>query len=165
MSVTPVDELTSRLPDPTTSFPEAAGVSQALHKAVLNGAIPRATVNLVQLRAGQIVRNTYQVISKTDQLRKSGVSEEYIAAVASWTDAPYFTEAERVALELVEACLNPNLTAERVPDELFQRAAALYDEKELWTLVFAIGQISFFIPVSLIAKPIPGRPYGKNYSS
>jgi hypothetical protein len=41
--------------------------------------------------------------------------------VASWRDAPYFSDAERVALELVEAVLMPNPTDERVPDELYAR--------------------------------------------
>jgi hypothetical protein len=44
-----------------------------------------------------------------------------------------------------------------VPDDLYARATAHYDEKALWMLVVAIGQICFFIPVALIAKPIPGR--------
>jgi alkylhydroperoxidase family enzyme len=84
-------------------------------------------------------------------------SPERITDVASWRDAPYFTAAERVALELVEAVLTPNPFGERVPDELYARASAHYDEKALWTLTLAIGQICFFIPVALIAKPIPGQ--------
>ncbi|HEV2259567.1 MAG TPA: hypothetical protein VGS06_41165 [Streptosporangiaceae bacterium] len=35
--------------------------------------------------------------------------------------------------------------------------AAWSDEKALWTLTLAIGQICFFIPVALIARPIPGQ--------
>ena len=78
-------------------------------------------------------------------------------------DAPYFTGAERVALELVEAGLTPNPFGERVPDDLFEKASAHYDDKALWTLTLAIGQICFFIPVALIAKPIPGESSGKHY--
>jgi alkylhydroperoxidase family enzyme len=84
--------------------------------------------------------------------------------VASWRDAPCFTDAERVALELAEAVLTPNPFGERVPDELYAKASALYDDRALWTLTLAIGQICFFVPVALIAKPIPGKPPGKNYS-
>ena len=72
-------------------------------------------------------------------------------------DAPCFTDAERVALELVEAVLTPNPFGERVPDELYAKASAHYDDKALWTLTLAIAQMCFFIPVALIAKPIPGR--------
>jgi len=108
--------------------------------------IPQTTISLVQLRAGQIVGSTYHTVRQTGDLRKAGETEERITAVASWHDAPYFTGAERVALELVEAGLTPNPFAERVPDELHARASAHYDDKALWTLTLAIGQICFFIP-------------------
>lgn len=157
------DDLQSRLPDPAQFFPEVATIAGAMAKATMNGSIPRTTVGLVQLRAGQIVGSTYHTVRQTGNLRKAGETEERITAVASWQDAPYFTDAERVALELVEAVLTPNPFGERVPDELYAKASAHYDDQALWTLTMAIGQICFFIPVALIAKPIPGKPLGKNY--
>src|SRR5215469_13791086 len=141
------DDLRSRLPDPNQFFPELAGIAGAMFKATLNGSIPQTTISLVQLRAGQIVGNTYHTVRQTGDLRKARETEERITAVASW----------RVALELVEAVLTPNPFGERVPDELYARASAHYDDKALWTLTLAIGQICFFIPVALIAKPIPGK--------
>lgn len=158
------DDLQSRLPDPTQFFPELAALAGALNKATRNGSIPQTTIGLVQLRAGQIVGSTYHTVRQTDLLRKAGETEERITAVASWQDAPYFTDGERVALELVEAVLAPSRFGERVPDELFAKASAHYDDKALWTLTVAIGQICLFIPVALIGKPIPGMPPGKNYS-
>lgn len=77
--------------------------------------------------------------------------------VATWWDATYFTDAERVALEMVEAVLTPNPSGERVPDELYARASAHYDDKAMWSLVMAIAHIGFFTPAALIAKPIPTR--------
>ena len=151
------DNLSSRLPDPSQFFPELAGVAGGMFKATLNGSIPQNTISLLQLLAGQIVGNTYHTVRQTGDLRKAGETQERITAVASWRDAPYFTAAERFALELVEAVLTPNPCGERVPDELYARASALYDDKALWTLTLAIGQICFFIPVALIAKPIPGK--------
>ncbi|MFC7584679.1 hypothetical protein ACFQYP_13755 [Nonomuraea antimicrobica] len=59
--------------------------------------------------------------------------------------------------------LTPNPSGERVPDELYAKAAAHYDEQALWTLTLVIAQICFFVPVALIAKPIPGRPLGQHY--
>jgi alkylhydroperoxidase family enzyme len=151
------DDLRSRLPDPSQFFPELAGMAGAMFKVTLNGSIPQTTISLVQLRAGQIVGSTYHTVRQTGDLRKAGETEERITAVGSWRDAPYFTDAERVALELVEAVLTPNPLGERVADELYARASAHYDDKALWTLTLAIGQICFFIPIALIAKPIPGK--------
>ncbi|MFD1544590.1 carboxymuconolactone decarboxylase family protein [Nonomuraea guangzhouensis] len=157
------DDLRSRLPYPTQFFPEVGIIAGAMSRAVMNGSIPQITVGLVQLRAGQIVGATYHTVRQTGLLRKAGETEERITAVASWRDAPYFTDAERVALEVLEAVLTPNPFGERVPDELYARASAHYDDKALWSLTLAISQICFFIPVALIAKPIPGKPVGKNY--
>jgi alkylhydroperoxidase family enzyme len=151
------DNLRSRLPDPAKLIPEVAEIAGAMFKATGNGSIPQTTISLVQLRAGQIIGSTYHTVRQTGDLRKAGETPQRITAVASWHDAPYFTDAERVALELVEAVLTPNPFGERVPDELYARASAHYDTKALWTLTLAIGQICFFIPVALIAKPIPGR--------
>ncbi|MCC5578452.1 carboxymuconolactone decarboxylase family protein [Microtetraspora sp. AC03309] len=163
-TTTEQDNLQSRLPDPIQLFPEMASIAGAMSKVIRNGAIPETTIGLVQLRAGQIVGSTYHTVRQTGLLRKAGETEERITAVASWQDAPYFTDAERVALELVEAVLTPNPFGERVPDELFAKASAHYDDKTLWTLTLAMSQICFFIPVALIGKPIPGRAIGKNYS-
>ena len=127
-----------------------------MSKSTRNGAIPQTTVSLVQLRAGQIVGSTYHTVRQTGLLRKAGETEERITAVASWRDAACFTDAERVTLELAGAVLTPNPFGKRVPDELYAKAAAHYDDKALWTLTLATGQICFFVPVALIAKPIPG---------
>jgi alkylhydroperoxidase family enzyme len=148
--------LASRLPDPNLFIPEFGEIAGVLYKATANGSIPQSTINLVQLRVGQIIGNTYHTIRVTGALRQTGETEERITAVASWQDAPYFTDAERVALELVEAVLTPDPFGQRVSDELCARALTHYDHKALWTLTVAIGQMFFFIPVALIGKPLPG---------
>ncbi|MFD0267545.1 carboxymuconolactone decarboxylase family protein [Streptomyces sp. NPDC127106] len=146
----------SRLPNPARLVPELGAVSGALFKATGNGSVPKTTIDLVQLRAGQIVGNTYLTVMHTDSLRKDGVSEERITAVASWQDAPCFTDAETAALTLVEAVLQPSPHGERVSDELYARVAEHYDDKALTTLALAIGQVNFFIPLAVIGKPLPG---------
>jgi alkylhydroperoxidase family enzyme len=164
MSTTTTTDLRSRMPNPLPFVPEMAEVAEGLHKVLRNGAIPPTTISLLQLRAGQILGSTYFTIRETGNLRGIGESEERIAAVATWQDAPCFTDAERVAMELVEAVLTPNPSGERVPDELYAKASAHYDNRAMWTLIMAIAHIGFFTPAALIAKPIPGRAPGQNYS-
>ncbi|WP_406389585.1 carboxymuconolactone decarboxylase family protein [Streptomyces sp. NBC_00887] len=149
-----------RMPeDPAELVRELAEVSAALFKVTGNGSVPRSTIMLVQLRAGQIVGSTYLTVLHTGFLRKAGESEERITSVASWQDSPYFNGAERAALALVEAVLQPSAGGERVSDELYAQAAAHYESKAFATLMFVIGQVNFFIPVALIAKPVPGRSF------
>ncbi|GHC77073.1 carboxymuconolactone decarboxylase family protein [Streptomyces flavofungini] len=159
-SITAEIPLAPRMPeDPAELVPELADVSAALFRVVGNGSVPRATISLVQLRAGQIVGSTYLTVLHTGFLRKAGESEERITSVASWQDSPYFTSAERAALALVEAVLQPATDGERVSDELYAQAAEQYEPKALATLMFAIGQVNFFIATALIAKPVPGRSF------
>lgn len=145
-----------RISEPQELVPELAEVSAALFKAAGTGLIPRTTIGLVQLRAGQIVGNTYLTVLHSGLLRRAGESEERITAVASWQDAPYFSGAERAALALVEAVLRPSAHGERVSDGLYAEVREHYDEKELIALTIAIGQVNFFIPLALIAKPTAG---------
>ncbi|MGW4321992.1 carboxymuconolactone decarboxylase family protein [Streptomyces sp. NPDC004684] len=159
-SITAEVPMVPRMPaDPAELVPELAEVSAALFKVTGNGSVPRSTISLVQLRAGQIVGSTYLTVLHTGFLRKAGQSEERITSVASWPDSPYFTGAERAALALVEAVLRPATDGERVSDELYAQAAGHYGPKALATLMFAIGQVNFFVPVALIAKPVPGRSF------
>lgn len=99
-----------------------------MYKAVGNGSVPQTTIDLIQLRAGQIVGNTYLTVMHTESLRRAGQSEERITAVASWQEAPCFTDAEHIAPALVDAVLQPSVHHERVPDELYARAARHYDD-------------------------------------
>ncbi|MFG3280774.1 carboxymuconolactone decarboxylase family protein [Streptomyces sp. NPDC048111] len=145
--------------DPAELVPELAGVSAALFRITGNGSVPRSTIGLVQLRAGQIAASTYLTVLHTGFLRRAGESEERIASVVSWQDSPYFTPPERAALALAEATLRPAAHGERVTDELYALAAEHYEPKALATLMFAIGQVNFFTAVALIAKPVPGRAF------
>lgn len=61
----------SRMSDPGEFVPELADISAALFRATGNRSVPRTTMNLVHLRAGQIVHNTYLTILNTAFLRKA----------------------------------------------------------------------------------------------
>ncbi|MFG2074741.1 carboxymuconolactone decarboxylase family protein [Nonomuraea maritima] len=165
MSTLPTTGRRSRMPNPLPFLPELTEVGQGLHKALQNSAIPQTTIHLLQLRAGQLLGTTYFTVRETGILRDLGESEERITAVATWWDAACFTDPERIALEMVEAVLTPNPSGERVPDELYARASAHYDDQAMWSLVMAISHIGFFTPAALIAKPIPGMPPGQNYTA
>ena len=146
-------------------LPQVGEISAALFKVTGNGSVPPVTVGLIGLRACQITGNTYTLVRQARELRKLGESEERIDALASWWDAPYFTDAERAALALLEAVLLPSAPGqEKVPDELYARAAEHYDAKALVTLTVAIGQAMFFMPVALIGRPLTGMPPAETWT-
>lgn len=150
------DALEARIPDVNALMPEIREVAGALLKVTGNGSVPSTTISLIYLRAGQIVGNTYQVMRHSVDLRKTGESEDRIASVATWWDAPYFTDAERAALALTEAVFQPNPRGEeRVPDDLFAEVSKHYDQKALSTLMAVLGSAGFWMNVALILKPPP----------
>lgn len=145
-----------RIPDVNQHVPEVQQVAGALVKVAMNGSLPAATVSLVYLRAGQIVGSSYQVLRHSADLRAAGESEQRIASVASWWDAPGFTDAERAALALTDAVFQPNPRGqERVPDDLFAEAAKHYDDRALSTLVVLLASAGFWMNVALVLKPPP----------
>jgi AhpD family alkylhydroperoxidase len=150
------DTVGMRIPDANALVPEIQQVAGAMVKATGNGSVPPATISLIYLRAGQIVGNTYQVIRHSADLRKAGESEERIATVATWWDAPYFTDAERAALALTDAVFQPASRGEqRVPDDLFTAAARHYDDKALVTLMVTLGSAGFWMGIAMLLKPPP----------
>lgn len=145
-----------RIPDINRTLPEIQGVAGALLKATENGSVPPTTLSLIYLRAGQIVGSAYQTTRHSAALRTAGESEERIETVATWWDAPWFSDAERAALALTEAAFQPSLPgAERVPDDLFSEASKHYDERGLATLVAILGSAGFWMNIALLQKPMP----------
>ncbi|WP_027947307.1 carboxymuconolactone decarboxylase family protein [Amycolatopsis taiwanensis] len=146
----------NRIPDINELVPEIPEVAGALAKATMNGSVPPATISLSYLRAGQIVGNTYQVLRHSADLRQAGESEERIASVATWWDAPFFTDAERAALALTEAMFQPNTRGdERVTDDLFAEVSQHYDQKALSTLTVVLASAGFWMNIAQILKPPP----------
>jgi alkylhydroperoxidase family enzyme len=136
--------------------PEIQEVAGALVKAVTNGSVPGTTTSLIYMRAGQIVGNTYQTLRHSGDLRKAGESEARIASVATWWDAPDFTDAERAALALTEAVFQPHPPGgERVPDDLFAEIAKHYDDKAMSTLVVTLASAGFWMNIAVVLKPPP----------
>jgi alkylhydroperoxidase family enzyme len=148
------DTVGPRIPDANTHLPEIQELAGLLVRATSNGSVPATTASLVYLRAGQLVGSTYQVMRHSVDLRKAGESEARIAAVATWWDAPYFTDAERAALALTDAVFQPAARGEeRVPDDLYAEVAKHYDDKAMATLMVVLASTGFWMNVALINKP------------
>ncbi len=84
-----------------------------------------------------------------------GETEERLYALDAWRESPLYEEHERAALELCEAM---TLVGDgHVPDVVWDRAAGLFDEKELIHLMFAITSINSWNRLSITARLEPGH--------
>ena len=136
--------MSSRMANPAMIIPEAMEPIQQLHAAAMKGGVPRATLELVHLRASQINGCSFCVDSGSKQAKKAGESNERLFTVAAWREAPYFTDAERAALELAEAVTRLADRSDSVPDELWHRVSEHYDEKGLSSLLLMIAITNVF---------------------
>jgi AhpD family alkylhydroperoxidase len=146
-----------RMKNPALRLPGAFEALQSLGKSIESGGVPRATLELMNLRASQINGCSVCVDMHWRGLRKLGEKDERIFAVAAWREAPYFSEAERAALALTEAASRLSDRADPVPDEVWKEAARHYNEPQLSALVMSIGMINLWNRLNATTRQVGGE--------
>ena len=129
---------------------------QALFKAVYAGGADPATLELVHLRVSQINGCSACVDSGAKAARKAGETEERLATVVAWREAPYFSDAERAALALAETATRLADRPDPVPDEIWDAAAAHYGEKQLAAIVLTIAVTNLFNRINATTRQVAG---------
>lgn len=145
-----------RMKNPVMIVPQAMQALHALGKAA-EGAVPRSTIDLVQLRASQINGCSVCVDMHARDMKRAGETDERLFAVAVWRDAPYFTDAERAALALTEAMTRLSDRADAVPDEVWEEAARHYDERALSSLLLSIALINVWNRLNVATRQVAGE--------
>jgi AhpD family alkylhydroperoxidase len=146
----------ARMPNPAMVLPGAMSAIQELLQAPQAGGVPPATLELVHLRASQINGCSACVDGGTKSARKAGETEERLAAVVAWREAPYFSDAERAALALAEAATRLADRPDPVPDEIWDAAATHYDEKGLAAIVLMIAVTNLFNRLNATTRQVAG---------
>jgi AhpD family alkylhydroperoxidase len=142
--------------NPAMVLPDVMQPIQALFKAINKGGVPQSTLELVHLRASQVNGCSACVDAGARSARKAGETDERLFAVAAWREAPYFTDAERAALALAEAATRLADRTDPVPDEIWDAAAAHYDEQGLASLVLMIAVTNLFNRVNATTRQVAG---------
>lgn len=119
--------------------------------------MPRATLELTNMRASQINGCSVCVDLHSRALKKIGESDERIIGVGAWRDAPYYSDAERAALALTEAATRLNDRGDPVPDEIWKEAARHYDEAALTGLIMSIGVINLWNRLNVATRQESGE--------
>jgi AhpD family alkylhydroperoxidase len=145
-----------RMNHPAMVVPGAMDALQALSAAAAKTGVPFATLKMVELRASQINGCSFCVEMHSRELRKAGESEERIATVAAWREAPWYSDAERAALALTEAVTRLADRPESVTDEIWQAAAKHYDEAQLSGLLLNIGAINVWNRLNAATRTLAG---------
>ena len=92
--------------------------------------------HLVEIRASQMNGCAYCIDMHTKEARAAGETEQRIYALDAWRETPFFNKKERAALEWTEAVTRVGDT--HIPDEIYKRVTAEFNEPELVALTFAV---------------------------
>ncbi|MFB7634421.1 carboxymuconolactone decarboxylase family protein [Streptomyces sp. NPDC056149] len=135
--------------------PEVYKAMIGLEVAARKGLDP-TLAELVKIRASQLNRCAFCLHMHTTDARKAGETEERIVLLNAWEEAAgYYTDRERAALALTEAITV--LTDGFVPDAVYDRAAALFDEPELAQLIALITTINAWNRFGVTTRMAPGQ--------
>jgi len=127
---------------PVMVLPDAMTALLALSKTAQSGTVPATTHQLMHLRVSQINGCSVCVDMHARELKDSGETDERIWGAGAWRESPYFTDAERAALDLAEYVTRLADRPDAVPDAIWDNAADHYDEKELSSLLLSIAAIN-----------------------
>nr|WP_239502114.1 carboxymuconolactone decarboxylase family protein [Streptomyces qinglanensis] len=109
---------------------------------------------LVKIRASQINRCAYCLDMHLADARKAGESQLRLDLLAAWEESgDLFTEREQAALALTEAVTE--LTDGFVPDAVYARAAAHFEEAELAALIGQIVAINAWNRFNVTVRGLP----------
>jgi len=151
----------TRIANPVIKIPGVLDALQALSKAASDAGgpagLPRSTVELVNLRASQINGCAVCLDIHTLGAKKAEVSDARMATLSAWRETPYFSEAERAALALVEAGTRIADRSDPVPQDVFDEAARHYDEEALAALVVHIAAINAWNRLNVITGQVTGE--------
>ncbi|MFF1411784.1 carboxymuconolactone decarboxylase family protein [Streptomyces sp. NPDC058289] len=135
--------------------PEFYKAAVALDAAAAKGLDP-ALVELVKLRASQINHCAFCIDMHSKDALAAGEDVERLLLLGAWEESRHFyTEKELAAIELTEAVTV--LTDGFVPDEVYERAARHFEEKELAQVIALIAAINVWNRIGVTTRLTPGH--------
>ncbi|MEV0737207.1 carboxymuconolactone decarboxylase family protein [Streptomyces sp. NPDC050549] len=135
--------------------PEVYKTMVRLDAAARRGLDPKL-LELVKIRASQLNHCAFCLDMHTKDALAAGESVERIIQLGAWQESRHFyTEKELAAIELTEAITV--LTDGFVPDEVYDRAAAQFEEAELTQLIAAITVINAWNRFGVSTRMVPGH--------
>jgi AhpD family alkylhydroperoxidase len=145
----------ARMANPVSVFPDALRAMTELKAAVDASGLAPATRHLVRLRASQINGSSSCIHAASKQARDAGETDVRLLGVTAWRESPYYTDAERAALELTEFVTRLTGTAP-VPDDVWAAASRHFDDHHMAALLLTIAITNGDNRFSLSTRQVAG---------
>jgi AhpD family alkylhydroperoxidase len=114
--------------------------------------LPKATQNLVSLRASQINGCGWCVDIHTKEAAAAGETPVRLNLVAAWRESTVFTEAEQAALALTEEGTRLADAQHGVSDETWAQVRKHYDDDQIAALVSLVAMINAANRLAVIVR-------------
>ena len=146
--------MSSRL-DYATVSPEGYRAMIAFYRYLPDCGLEPLLVHLVFLRVSQINGCAYSVDLHWQDALRVGDTARRLNSVATWRETPFFSPRERAALAWAEALTR--IAETRAPDADYDAARAVFTDKELVDLSFAISLMNGLnrIGIAFRREPAP----------
>jgi AhpD family alkylhydroperoxidase len=137
--------------------PEPYKALAGVNAALLRAGLDRRLMDLLFLRVSQINGCSYCVDQHARDLRAEGETNERLDGLAAWRESPYFTEAEKAALEWAEALTHVDLT--HAPDAAYAPLARHFDDKTIANITYTVALMNAWnrIAVGFQQAPVPRK--------
>jgi len=139
--------------------PDVIAAIQSLNKTIYAGDVDPLLLELVHLRASQINGCSACVFAGIRSAKRRGETDERLHSVGTWRETPFFTDEERAALALTEAATRLQDDAPGVTDEIWEAAAAHFDETQLSAIILNIALTNFFNRINRTIREQAGKAW------
>jgi AhpD family alkylhydroperoxidase len=139
--------------------PEAYNAVLGIERYVRSGPMERALTELVKLRASQLNGCAFCLDMHAGEARAAGVEQRRLDILSAWREAPsFFSDREQAALELTESVTR--IGEAGVPDDVWERVARVFDEREIVRLLMAICAINVWNRIAVSTRQaLPGKDH------
>lgn len=114
--------------------------------------LPKATQELVSLRASQINGCAFCTDMHTKEAAAAGETAVRLNLVAVWREATVFTDAERAALALAEEGTRLADANDGVSDETWAQVRKHYDDEQIAALVCLVALVNAANRINVIVR-------------
>lgn len=123
-----------------SQFPKGIKGLLEIEKFVNNSVLDPIIFELVKMRASQINRCAYCLDMHSKDARQMGETEQRLYVLNAWSEAPFYSDKEKAALEWTEALTY--IHQHTATDELYAQVKTHFSDEEMMALTMAIVAIN-----------------------
>lgn len=117
--------------------------------------IDKRLAELIKIRVSQINGCGFCLDMHTRDAKKLGETDQRLFTVSAWREVPFFSEAEKAALELAEEVTL--ISRHGVSDKVYERAIHHFGETQFAQLLFIINTINCWNRIAVASHLMPAE--------